>query len=64
MSEKLKPCRKCGGEPVRAYDPDEEFGDMPYVYCSKCGCQTLPYFYCDEAVEAWNNWDEIQGAQS
>lgn len=43
-------CKKCGGSPCMS----EEDGPW-FVYCGKCGEETLPWGY---QREAWANWAE------
>lgn len=50
MSDKLKPCRHCGGKAKVHYD----YCNFALVQCSKCGISTLHRGDKEEAIRDWN----------
>lgn len=53
FSKELKPCPFCGSEHVRLYlGPGVTF--IAGCEEDECGCQTLPFAYHTDAIEAWN----------
>lgn len=51
MTEELKPCPFCGGNPdVYSWNG----GGVVWVRCRSCGIDYKAYANADEAIEAWN----------
>ena len=59
MSEALKPCPFCGGDPtIRVFKGKDGWRDRYAVICrydeGGCGAEGGLYHYEEEAIEAWN----------
>lgn len=54
MSEGMKPCPFCGGDPCIVGLKEEGSRTMFIVECQKCNCQIAPFFSESRAAKEWN----------
>ena len=55
MSEGLKPCPFCGGEPKYVSNTDDTQGrEWHEIYCGKCGNGTISSIDSVEIFDKWN----------
>lgn len=63
MSDELKKCKLCGGEPLcTTYVPKEPPWKCTHgISCKECEAQTRRYGTYAEAYEEWQEMNEIKG---
>ena len=50
----LKKCPFCGGKGHTQHSSSDEYPDLIYIQCEKCGNMSGDYLTHEEAASAWN----------
>lgn len=52
----VKPCRKCGHEPIFFWADRFDATNMYYIKCPNCGAEKIADHLPEAVEKAWNDW--------